>query len=85
MDILKEVVEVTYTEIVSVCLLCVTLGIIVAMVIEEFKKQDMKMNGGLQAHWQDEWILLKRKWNNLKLMHPNLQIEWEDYYNENRQ
>ena len=39
MDILKEVVEVTYTEIVSVCLLCVTLGIIVAMVIEEFKKQ----------------------------------------------
>ena len=33
MDILKEVVEVTYTEIVSVCLLCVTLGIIVAMVI----------------------------------------------------
>ena len=57
MDILKEVVEVTYTEIASVCLLCVTLGIIVAMVIEEFKKQDMKMNGGLQAHWQDEWIL----------------------------
>jgi len=44
----------------------------------------MKMNGGLQAAWQDEWILLKRKWNNLKLMHPNLKIEWEDYYNENR-
>ena len=84
MSILKEVVEVTYTEIVSVCLLCVTLGIIVAMVIEEFKKQDMKMNGGLQASWQDEWILLKRKWNNLKLMHPNLKIEWEDYYNEHR-
>ena len=39
MSILKEVVEVTYTEIVSVCLLCVTLGIILAMVIEEFKKQ----------------------------------------------
>jgi hypothetical protein len=38
MDILEKVVEVTYTEIVSVCLLCVTLGIIVAMVIEEFKK-----------------------------------------------
>jgi len=44
----------------------------------------MKMNGGLQASWQDEWILLKRKWNNLKSMHPNLKIKWEDYYNENR-
>lgn len=81
MDILKEVVEVTYTEIVSVCLLCVTLGIIVAMVIEEFKKQDMKMNGGLQAHWQDEWILLKRKWN---MMHPDERGKWEDYYDTNR-
>ena len=38
MDILEKVVEVTYTEIVSVCLLCVTLGLILAMVIEEFKK-----------------------------------------------
>jgi hypothetical protein len=38
MDILEKVVEVTYTEIVSVCILCVTLGILVAMVIEEFKK-----------------------------------------------
>ena len=84
MSILKEVIEVTYAEIVIQSLLCVTVGLILAMVIEEFKKQDMKMNGGLQASWQDEWILLKRKWNNLKLMHPNLKIEWEDYYNENR-
>ena len=84
MSILKEVVEVTYTEIVSVCLLCVTLGIILAMVIEEFKKQDMKMNGGLQAHWQDEWILLKRKWNYINTHSPHLKIKWEDYYNENR-
>ena len=37
MDIIKEVVEITYTEIVSVCLLSVTVGIVVAMVIEEFK------------------------------------------------
>ena len=81
MDILEKVVEVTYTEIVSVCLLCVTLGIIVAMVIEEFKKQDMKMNGGLQAHWQDEWILLKRKWN---MMQPDERGKWEDYYDTNR-
>ena len=84
MSILKEVIEVTYSDIVIQSLLCVTVGLILAMVIEEFKKQDMKMNGGLQASWQDEWILLKRKWNNLKLMHPNLKIEWEDYYNENR-
>ena len=84
MSILKEVIEVTYSDIVIQSLLCVTVGLILAMVIEEFKKQDMKMNGGLQASWQDEFILLKRKWNNLKLMHPNLKIEWEDYYNENR-
>ena len=38
MSILKEVVEVTYTEIVSVCLLCVAVGLLLAMVIEEFKK-----------------------------------------------
>ena len=81
MDILEKVVEVAYTEIISVCLLCVTLGIIVAMVIEEFKKQDMKMNGGLQAHWQDEWILLKRKWN---MMQPDERGKWEDYYDTNR-
>ena len=39
MDILEKVVEVSYVEIISVCLLCVTLGLILAMVIEEFKKQ----------------------------------------------
>ena len=41
----------------------------------------MTMNGGLQAHWQDEWILLKRKWN---MMHPNERGKWEDYYDTNR-
>ena len=84
MDILKEVIEVTYAEIVIQSLLCVTVGLILAMVIEEFKKQDMKMNGGLQAHWQDEWILLKRKWNSWNMMHPNEQVKWEDYYDANR-
>ena len=44
----------------------------------------MKMNGGLQAHWQDEWILLKRKWNYINTHSPHLKIKWEDYYNENR-
>ena len=39
MDILEKVVEVSYVEIISVCLLCVTLGLILAMVIEEFQKQ----------------------------------------------
>jgi len=38
MNILKEVIEVTYSDIVIQSLLCVTVGIIVAMVIEEFKK-----------------------------------------------
>jgi|TARA_E500000318_G_scaffold74819_1_gene69416 hypothetical protein len=38
MDILKEVIEVTYAEIVIQSLLCVTVGLILAMVIEEFKK-----------------------------------------------
>ena len=41
----------------------------------------MKMNGGLQAHWQDEWILLKRKWN---MMQPDERGKWEDYYDANR-
>ena len=40
MDILEKVVEVTYTEIVSVCLLCVTLGIIVAMVMKNLKNKN---------------------------------------------
>ncbi len=44
----------------------------------------MKMNGGLQAHWQDEWILLKRKWNSWNRMHPNEEVKWEDYYDTNR-
>ena len=39
MNILKEVIEVTYAEIVIQSLLCVTVGLILAMVIEEFKKQ----------------------------------------------
>ena len=38
MSILKEVVEVSYTEIFTVCLSCVIVGILLAMVIEEFKK-----------------------------------------------
>ena len=42
MNILKEVIEVTYSDIVIQSLLCVTVGLILAMVIEEFKKQDMK-------------------------------------------
>lgn len=36
----------------------------------------MKLNGSLQAHWQDEWILLKRKWNSWNMMHPNEQVKW---------
>ena len=43
MDILEKVIEVSYTQIIAQSLLCVTLGIILAMVIEEFKKQDMKI------------------------------------------
>ena len=42
------------------------------------------MNGGLQAHWQDEWILLRRKWSYWNKLHPKDQIDWEDYYAENR-
>ena len=38
MSILKEVIEVTYSDIVIQSLLCVTVGLILAMVIEEFKK-----------------------------------------------
>jgi len=38
MSILKEVVEVTYSDIIIQSLLCVTIGLILAMVIEEFKK-----------------------------------------------
>ena len=41
----------------------------------------MTMNGGLQAHWQDEWILLKRKWN---MMQTDERGKWEDYYDTNR-
>jgi len=42
----------------------------------------MRLNGGLLAsHWQDEWILLKRKWN---MMHPHERGKWEDYYDANR-
>jgi len=38
MCILKEVIEVTYSDIIIQSLLCVTVGLILAMVIEEFKK-----------------------------------------------
>ena len=44
----------------------------------------MKLNGSLQAHWQDEWILLKRKWNSWNMMHPNEQVSWNEYYKANR-
>jgi len=44
----------------------------------------MKMNGGLQASWQDEWILLQRKWNSWNRMHINDEVKWEDYYDANR-
>ena len=44
----------------------------------------MRLNGGLQAHWQDEWILLRRKWNSWNMMHPNEQVSWEAYYDANR-
>ena len=42
MSILKEVIEVTYAEIVIQSLLCVTVGLILAMVIEEFKYKKIK-------------------------------------------
>ena len=38
MDVLKEVVELSYKDIFTLCLMCVTIGIMLAMVIEEFKK-----------------------------------------------
>ena len=38
MDILKEVIEVTYVDIITQSLLCVAVGLLLAMVIEEFKK-----------------------------------------------
>ena len=38
MNILKEVIEVTYSDIVIQSLLCVTIGLLLAMAIEEFKK-----------------------------------------------
>jgi len=44
----------------------------------------MNINGGLQAHWQDEWILLRRKWSYWNKLHPKDQIDWEDYYDEHR-
>tara|TARA_R110000851_G_scaffold319453_4_gene483886 strand:+ start:843 stop:995 length:153 start_codon:yes stop_codon:yes gene_type:complete len=49
--------------------------------LKNLKNRDMTMNGGLQAHWQDEWILLKRKWN---MMQPDERGKWEDYYDTNR-
>ena len=44
----------------------------------------MRMNGGLQAHWQDEYILLKRKWSYWNRMNPKDQIDWNEYYDEHR-
>ena len=38
MGILKEVVELSYTDVFTLCLMCVTVGIMLAMIIEEFKK-----------------------------------------------
>ena len=42
MSILKEVIEVTYADIITQSLLCVTVGLILAMVIEEFKYKKIK-------------------------------------------
>jgi hypothetical protein len=40
MDILEKVIEVSYTaEIIAQSLLCVTVGLLLAMVIEEFKNK----------------------------------------------
>jgi hypothetical protein len=44
----------------------------------------MRLNGGLLVHLQDEWILLKRKWNSWNMMHPNEQVSWNEYYEANR-
>tara|TARA_R110002020_G_scaffold45579_4_gene130231 strand:+ start:338 stop:460 length:123 start_codon:yes stop_codon:yes gene_type:complete len=39
MDILEKVIEVSYTQIIAQSLLCVTVGLLLAMVIEEFKNK----------------------------------------------
>ncbi len=39
MDLLEKVIEVTYAEIITQSLLCVTVGLLLAMVIEEFKNK----------------------------------------------
>ena len=71
MSILKEVVEVTYSDIIIQSLLCVTIGLILAMVIEEFKKQDMKINGGLLCHSDSEWLEKFKKLCDDAIEHAN--------------
>ncbi len=42
MDILKEVIEVTYAQIITQSLLCVTVGLLLGMVIEVLKIKNKK-------------------------------------------